>query len=61
MSLRPNTEMYFVFKEDGRCDAWEEALFLAGMKRECYKDVRWTDCRNVSTFWLVLQFVRMAY
>jgi hypothetical protein len=34
--------MYFVFKEDGRCDAWEEALFMAGMKREGYKDVRWT-------------------
>ena len=34
--------MYFVFKEDVRCDAWEEALFLACMKREGYKDVRWT-------------------
>jgi hypothetical protein len=34
--------MYFVFKEDGRCDAWGEALFLAGVKREGYKDIRLT-------------------
>jgi hypothetical protein len=34
--------MYFVFKEDGRCDAREEALFLVGMKRDGYKDVRLT-------------------
>ena len=33
--------MYFVFKEDGRSDAWEEVLFFAGMKREGYKDARW--------------------
>jgi hypothetical protein len=34
--------MHFVFKEDGRCDAWEEALFLACTKRESYKDIRRT-------------------
>jgi len=34
--------MYFVFKEDGRCDAWGEALFLAVIKLEGYKDIRWT-------------------
>jgi hypothetical protein len=34
--------MNFVFKKDGLCDPWEEALFLAGMKIESHKDVRWT-------------------
>jgi len=34
--------MYFVFKGDGLSDAWEEALFLVCIKREGYKDVRWT-------------------
>jgi len=52
--------MYFVFKEDGRCDAWEEALFLVGTKCECYKDIRRTAVMFLF-FWLVLQFGRMAY
>jgi hypothetical protein len=34
--------MYLVFKEGDGCHACEEALFLAGMKREGHKDVRWT-------------------
>lgn len=52
--------MCFVFKEDGRCDAREEALFLAGIKREVCKDVRWTVVMFLF-FWLVLQVGRMAY
>jgi len=49
--------MYFVFKKDGLCDAWEEALFLAGMKIEGYKDVRWTAVK----FLFFGLFYRLVY